>query len=231
MNLPQMVALANAKSSYSRPEGEIYAALDEAGFLVYSAVLKEFSGFFLKFDTSTVTIVPGVMEYLLPPDVTQLVHVGERQNISYEFAPCAPETIGKALENTQVGIGWDDWAWMYGEQSTFSYAGPYLDAPAAITGVQTQKIRFSPSPVDTRMVQLVYTAKWLPINDASSKVMLPDEGTHAMVNFAIAELLRSNNDTLSAEYESKATKHQTAFLTWVRNRQIQQSPQITPYMG
>jgi hypothetical protein len=230
MNLAGMFALANSKSSYSRPSSEIYAALDEGGFLVYTAVLKEFSGFFLKFDTTTVTMVSGTAEYALPPDLTQLVHVGERLNASDPFSPVTPESIGAALENAQQAVGWDDWAWMYGEGSQFGYAGPYLDATAA-PGVQTQKIRFSPQPTDTRMVELAYIAKWLPIVDASSTIMLPAEGTYAMLNFAIAELLRSNDDSLSADYETKGQKHLGAFLTWVRNRQTQQTPQITPYLG
>lgn len=230
MNLAQMFALANSKSSYSRPSSEVYASLDEGGFFVYAAVLKEFSGFFLKFDTTSVTIVPTATEYALPADCTQLVHVSEKLNTSEQFRPCTPESVGDALENARNGVGWGDWGWMYGASSEFSYAGPYLDSAAA-TGTQIQKIRFSPIPQDTRMVELAYTAKWLPIVDASSTIMLPVEGTYAMLNYGIAELARSNNDTLSREYEAKGDKHLAAFLTWCRNRQIQKTPTIPPYLG
>ena len=230
MDLAGMFALANAKSSYSRPSSEIYSALDEGGFLVYSAVLKEFSGFFLKFDTTSVTMASGTTEYALPADCTQLVHVGERLTTSEQFRPCTPESIGEALENARAGVGWDSFGWMYGGSSAFSYAGPYLDS-AATTGTQIQKIRFSPIPQETRQVELAYTAKWLPIVDDTSTIMLPVEGTYAMLNYGIAELNRSNNDTLSREYEAKGDKHLGAFLTWCRNRQIQQGPRITPYLG
>jgi hypothetical protein len=230
MNLAGMFALANSKSSYSRPSSEIYAALDEGGFLVYTAVLKEFSGFFLKFDTTTVVMTAGVTEYTLPADCTQLVHVAERLNTSEPFLPMIPETVGAALENAQSYVGWNDWAWCYGEDSMFSYAGPYLDSTAT-QGAQTQKIRISPMPQDTRMVELAYTAMWLPITGAGSTIMLPAEGTYAMLNFGIAELLRSNDDSLADKYEAKALRHLSAFLTWVRQRQTQQGPQITPYLG
>lgn len=227
-NLAQMFSLANSKSSYSRPEPEIYAALDEGGLLVFNAVLKETSGFFLKFDTSTVTFVPGQTEYALPPDVSQLVHVGERLSAAEPFFPVNPEGIGSALENAQDRVGWDYNSYGYGSQ--FSFAGPYLTADAA-TGVQTQKIRISPVPTDTRMVELAYIAKWLPITDGSSLIMLPAEGTPAMGAYATAELLRSNDDSLAREYEAKGDKHLNSFLTWVRARQLQQVPQITPYLG
>ena len=230
-NLTQMLTLANAKSSYSRPETEIYAALNKAGFRVYTAVLKEFSGFFLKFDTTTVSLVPNITEYVLPPDLSQLVHMSERLSAAERFRPMTPETIGDALEQAQSGVSWGDlYCGSYGGASLFSFAGPYLDAGGA-AGVQTQKIRVSPIPQDARFVELAYTAKWLPIVDGGSSVMLPEEGTHAMLDGAIAELLRSNNDSLSAEYAAEAKAGETAFLTWVRNRQIQQWPQITPYLG
>lgn len=229
-NLAQMFSLANAKSSYSRPEPEIYAALNEGGWLVYAAVLKEYSGFFFRFDTTTVTLVPGQTEYALPPDLTQLVHISERLNASEDFVPMEPESMGSALERARTQVGWDNYSDFYGEGSRFSFSGPYLDATAA-TGVQTQKIRISPAPTDTRQVELAYTAKWLPINDGSSLIMLPDEASAAMLNFGIAELLRSNDDSLSREYEAKANIHLTAFLTWVRARQIQQLPKLTPYLG
>lgn len=230
-NLAQCYALANAKSSYSRPDEEIYAALNKGGFRVYTAVLKEFAGFFLKFDTTSVSLTPGIAEYALPPDLSQLVHIAETLSLANSYRPITPESIGDALEQAKQGVGWDDlYSDSYGGASEFSFAGPYLDAASTIS-TQVQKIRISPIPMDMRFVELAYTAKWLPVVDGTSKIMLPEEGTHAMLDYAIAELLRSNNDSLSSEYAAEAKAGETAFLTWVRNRQIQQWPQITPYLG
>lgn len=224
-----MVATVNAKSSYSRPD-EAYSALSEAGFLVYTAVLKELSGFFLKFDTTTVVLTPGQQQYALPPDLGNLVNIAERQTSAENWHVINPTTIANALDDVQTLVSWDDWNDWYDDQdSMFKFYGPFL--PAQVAGAaQTQQIQITPAIDAVRMCEIAYTAKWLPIVNAQSVVMLPEEGTYAMQNFAIAELNRANNDSLAAEYEAKAQKHLTAFLTWVRNRQIVQRPRITPYL-
>lgn len=231
MNLAQMYALANAKSYYSRPDAEIYGALDEAGFLVYAAVLKEFRGFFLQVDTTSVVLTPGQQEYALPTDLTQIVHIAERLNTSDNWNPMSAIGIGNAFDNIQQATGWDVADYGYGDQSQFGFYGPFLDEADATNpqATQTQKIQVSPAIDQIRQCELIYTAKWLPIGNATSQVMLPDEGTHAMLNYAIAEILRSNGDTLAAQYENKGDKALTVFLTWIRNRQIATQPVIQTY--
>lgn len=225
-NLAQMVGTVNSKTSYSRPN-EVYSALSEAGWLVYSAVLKENAGFFLKFDTTTVVLTPGTQQYMLPPDLTAIVNLAERPTSAERWRTIDPESIQDAMQNTQNSLGWDDSC--YGG-SHFKFNGPYLTSAAA-TAVQTQAITISPAIDIIRMCEIAYTAKWLPITNENSPVMLPDEGTYAMQNFAIAEIHRGNNDTLSNEYEQKGQKHLTAFLTWVRQRQTVKRPTIEPYLG
>lgn len=238
MNLPQAYALANSKSGYSRSDGEIYDALNEGGFRVYSAVLKEYSGFFIKFDETSLVLSPVAVgapqEFALPADLTQIVHLAERTTSSEDWHPMAPETLDSALSNLQSVTGWDTfYSDMYGSQSRFGYYGPYLDATATQAGqaLQIQKIRVSPAIDQVRSCQLAYTAKWLPITDASSKVMLPDEGTYAMVNFAIAELRRASDDSQSENYEDKGIKHLNSFLSWLRSRQIQSPLAIDSYLS
>jgi hypothetical protein len=227
-NLAQMFALVDARSGYTRPAGEIYSALDEGGFLVYTAVLKEFSGFFLKFDTTTVVLTPGISVYALPPDLTLLVAIAERLTAAQNWEPMYPTTLASALDSTQDAVGWDDSN--YGDGSAFGFYGPYLPATAA-AGTQTQSINVSPAIDQIRMCEIAYTAKWLTIVNGNSPMMMPNEGTYAMQNFAAAELNRANNDSLSNEYETKAQRHLNAFLTWVRNRQIVKWPTIEPYLG
>lgn len=236
MNLAQMYALANSKSGYSRADAEIYDALNEAGFAVFAAVVKEFRGFFIKFDESSLSLQPlasnATQEYALPSDLTQIVHLAERLSASEDWHPMPPLDLSTALTTLQDNVGWEDfYSYGYGAESQFGFYGPYLDAAATEAGgdLQIQKIRVAPSPTEARSCQIAYTAKWLPITDGSSKVMLPDEGTYAMLNYAIAELRRASDDSLSAEYEAKGDKHLNSFLGWMRARQIMQPLTIETY--
>lgn len=223
-NLPQMYATVNSKTSFSRKD-EIYSALSEGGWLVYSATLKENSGFFLKFDTSTIVLTPGQQDYILPPDLTNIVNIAERQTSNERWRTIDPTDLRDAMDNTQNAVGWNDYC--YGK-SHLGFYGPYLTSSASI-GVQTQTITITPKIDVLRMCEIAYTAKWLPITNAQSLVMLPEEGTYAMQNFAIAEINRANDDSLASEYEANGQKHLTAYLTWVRNRQTVQRPHIQSY--
>lgn len=226
-NLAQLYANVNADTYYSRPN-QIYSALESAGFKVFSAILKEFSGFFLKFDTTTVVLTPGVNSYALPPDLGNLVHIAEKITASENWRRIDPETIGHAIDNMQQSVGWD-WS-PYGE-SGFKFYGPFLpEITPATLPTQTQQILISPAIDTVRMCELAYTAKWLPITGPNSLNTLPNEGTYAQQSFATAQLLRGNNDSLAADFEAEGRQQLADFLTWVRNRQIVKWPTITPYL-
>jgi hypothetical protein len=231
MNLSQMYAMANGKSGYARSEGEIYGSLDRAGFRVYAAAAKEQRGFFIKFDESSLTLSTSnaTQEYSLPADLTQIVHLAERLSASENWRSMCPIGISDAVSNLQASLGWSGVG--YGSASPFSFFGPYLGAAETVLGQasQVQKIRVEPIPDATRAVQIVYTAKWLPITDGDSTVMLPDEGTHAMESFASAELCAMSDDSRASSFEAQGQKDLTSFLTWVRARQVMSPPTIRPY--
>lgn len=231
MTLAQMYSLANSKTYYSRPDADVYGALDQAGFFVYAAVLKEFRGYFLKVDSTTVTLTPGTQEYTLPADLTQIVNIAERITTSENWHPMRAIDAEHAFDNIQQATGWDIDSYGYGDQSPFGFYGPFLDSTAAQSAEASQifKIQVSPAIDTARLCEIVYTAKWLPITSSGSTVMLPDEGTHAMLNYACAELFRSNNDSLADKYEAKGDKALSMFLTWVRARQIATNPTIATY--
>lgn len=236
MNLAQAYSLANSKSGFARPDAEIYDALNQGGFKVYAATQKEFRGFFLKIDESSLTLDPNnaTQEYPLPADCGQIVHLAERPTASEDWHPMAPETLSDALSNLQDMVGWDSfYSYQYGGDSAFGYYGPYLDAAdAQLTGapVQIQKIRVSPKTTQSRFVQIAYTAKWLAITDASSKIMLPEEGTLAMVNYAAGYLCGGSDDvTRASYYEAQGDKHLNSYLYWARARQIQAPLTIDTY--
>jgi hypothetical protein len=226
-NLNELFSLCNSGSYYSRGEQDVWSSINSAGFRLYTAVLKEYRGFFLKFDTSSLTLVPGTEEYTLPADFSQLVQLAERQASTEDWHSMSP--IDLQTELTQQLRDWGIFSWRYGSDSPFGYYGPYLTSAQAVS-TQLQKIRVAPAVDMGRFCQLVYTAKWLPIRNASSTMMLPDEGTYALQDYATAELLRKNGDSMSAEYEAMGDRKKTEFLTWMRDRQIQQLPTVKAYL-
>jgi len=230
MNLAQMYANCNANSGYARTDGEIYSALGRAGFKVFSAVVKEQRGFFVKFDETSLTLTPGTQEYAMPADFSQMVHLAERVSATQDWAPVAPMDLDTALTDLQIASGWSSFfSAMYGNRSSFGFYGPYLDSDAT-TGTQVQKIRISPGIDQARFCQLVYTAKWIPIVDGASKVMLPDEGTYAMESCASAELCgKSDDSTRMAMYSAQGRDDLSAFLSWARQRQSMAPSTVTTY--
>jgi hypothetical protein len=120
----------------------------------------------------------------------------------------------------------------YGPPSPFQYYGPFLDSAASgsAQSAQTQKIRVGPITDINRFVQLVYTAKWVPIDNKISTVMMPDDGTAAMEAMAIAKLLRLNNDSKAIDFEAQGARELQNFLDWVRTRQTQEPPCVQPFM-
>lgn len=231
-SLAQMFQNCMSASYYSRTPGEVYAKLNSAGFEVFTKVLKERSGFFIKFDEVFLTLNPNQanQEYPLPTDLTQVVHLAERFASSENWRPMAPaNNIENVLVNQLADLGLFSIA-PYGPPSPFSYYGPYLDAAAAVAGSasQTQKIRISPIPDVNRFVQLVYTAKWIQIVNANSQLMMPEEGTLAMEAMATAKLLRLNNDSLANDFELQGARELQNFLDWVRTRQTQEPPSVLP---
>jgi hypothetical protein len=225
MNLAQMIATVNSKSYNSRPD-DVIPAISEGGWKVFSAVVKEFAGFFLKVDSATVTLTPGQQQYAMPIDLGNLIAIGERQNISENWREILPTTPQEAFDRIQIGNIWDGW---FGECSHFRFFGPFMGAVANNIPAP-QQIQITPAVDTDRQCQLVYTAKYLPLTNPNSLLSLPDEGTYAQQSFAIAEVLRANNDALAGDYQAKGKDQLTDFLTWVRDRQTVERPQITGYL-
>lgn len=232
-SLAQMIANADGASYHSRTQGEIIAKLNEGGFEIYTAVLKEFAGFFLKFDESSLTlsVSQANQEYTLPADCTQVVHLAERLTTSENWHEIVPASnLENVLQNqlSDAGI----WSPNFGGRSAFEYYGPYLDSVATVAaaGAQIHKIRIAPITDVSRFVQLCYSAKWVPLTNANSSVMLPDEGTYATEARATAKLLKLNGDTLADTFNEEAQRLEARFLSWIRQRQIQQPPQTMAYL-
>lgn len=227
-NLQQIFNDIQKATYFSRDDEEIWAVLNECGYGVYTAVLKEYRGYFLKWDETIATVV-GTEEYSLPADLKQIVRISERSDSSSPWRPMLPLDVNSSLftmlnQSNALNVTW-------GPASQFGYF-PYLlstDIKASLTS-QVAKIRIEPTPQDVRTLQVIYGAKWLQILNKDSQVMLPENGVFAMKNKAIGTLLDRNDDSQAAKFHLLAKDNLRDFLTDVRDFQIQNKAYIEPYI-
>lgn len=234
--LAQMFSRINQKTAFTFTPDEVYAALDEAGLLVYQKVLKENRGFFVKIDETSVVLQPGVVGqdqiYDLPDDCSEILHLAERLQSSPQsrWSPMEPTTIGRAISD--AWFSYVDWEG-FGSASRFKYA-PMLEAGDTASGMidapQAMKVAIAPTVDQPRATQLVYAAKWCEIQDSASLNMLPNEGTWAQYNFALASLTGDIDDTREGSYAQKGQVQLDAFLQWCADRQLQRGMRVESYL-
>jgi len=232
VTVEEIIALVDEGSYFSRSASEVLKAINSAQKSIYLRVLNETNrgrgpGFFLKFDTASVTMTTDVEEITLPSDCDQLLRVRERQNSAdrWRIVPNAELNDPSVLAAEFVGVDFYD-----GEASRYQYIGPYLDAAAAATEAKIEKLRWAPIPTENRLVELVYTAKLVQITNGSQVITVPEYGHDAIVDLAVAELLGLNGDAGEASKLANGEKKVTEFLTWVRARSLQDPPRQEPYL-
>jgi hypothetical protein len=230
MNTTMMYNLANSASYYSRSQVEILAAINAGARYVYQAVCKEVKGEWIVFDTTSITIVSGVQEYTLPVGVQTVLRLRERINSADYWRVIHSAELGSWSQTHESMPGTpSDYDYT---ASMFTFYGPYLPA-ATVEGpddVQTFNIRFSPIPTDTRQVELVYAAKIVEMTEIGNPFFIPDDGREAVLDYAIAELLKKNGDDRAEAYYATFQSKLTMFLTLVRDRQLQDQTVVTPYI-
>src|SRR5271157_321888 len=241
--LAQMYNIISTKTDFQRSDAEIYNAINAAGFAVFTDILKESAGFFIKFDETSLTLTPPAtpgldQELTLPADCSQIVHMAERPQSSptERWQTMLPDSLDQSL--TDLGNfpfgSWPTWSVYGSHDSQFSYYGPYLTSAETQAGqtndVQVQKIRVSPQIDQLRSVQLVYTAKWVAVLDSASEIMLPEEATHAILNWALSDILAASNDSRADGAYTVAERQNAKMLTWARARQVQQPMPTEPYL-
>lgn len=227
-NLQQLFNDIQKATYFSRDDEEIWAVMNECGYGVYTAVLKEYRGYFIKWDETIPTVVDQE-EYTLPTDLKQIIRISERSDSTSPWRPMLPLDVNSSLftmlnQSNALNITW-------GPASQFGYL-PYIlaaDTQASLTS-QTVKIRIEPVPQDVRTLQVIYAAKWLEILNAKSTVMLPANGVFAMKNKTIGTLLDRNDDSQAAKFHLLAKDNLRDFLTDVRDVQIQNKAYIEPYI-
>lgn len=236
-----MPTLANIHSRmlrntrYMVSDDDIFAALNEEGFLLYTRVLKEGEGFFAKTDETTIALTPGTQDYQCPADCTQIVHMAERAQPTDNWSRMEPESLNMAEEMQDSIVA----AYILGNygSSRFKYYGPYLPDnqvnnadPEADNANQIMSVTVSPLIDVPRSVQILYIAKWVILIDDSSIMTLPEEATNAIYNKAMSNLMVGLDDARVQGFANLGELQAKGFLTWVRDRQLQSGPKVTPYL-
>jgi hypothetical protein len=230
MNLTQIYSRCNKATYFSRSDDEIWDAINDGIRWAYQNVLKENQGYWIKFDTSTVSLVPGTTQYALPADLQDILRVRERVNAADQWrlvrnGALTDESIMRDYASATT-LTFDS------DESQFTFFGPFELASVAedSTDDQTYEIQFSPQPVDTRQVELVYTVKCVDVTSPSSYLLIPDDGRPAVRDYAIGSLLALNGDERAQNFFDSAQSKLTMFLTVVRDRQLQDERVVTPYL-
>lgn len=229
MLLQQIFNLVNKRTYFSRDDDEIWGAIDDAASSLYQQILAENSGFYLVWDTTSVTLQPNVEDYALPAAVKQLVRVREQPaGVSDWFTVLPADLNSQNFLDLQFGSVLS--AAMDGPVSDFLYYGPYLLETDAQTAVQQYHFRFSPIPQDTRSVELVYTARYVSIVDKDSVCVIEPDGHWALVYEAAGNLLAGNDDDAAGTNFTMAQRRRIDYMKIVRNRQTQQVRQVEAYI-
>lgn len=114
--------------------------------------------------------------------------------------------------------------------SQFVFYGPFLTQASAILqkGANPQggkTIRLAPIPFDTRPMRFIYAAQFLEITNQNSILMMPSEFHEAILDYAVAELVRPNGDAMAQTYEEAGMdKFQHDALPFYRMQQNVQNP-------
>lgn len=229
MNLQQLHDTAALRSYFSRTDTEVWTAITTAGRYVYQAVLKEDRNFFRVLDTTSLTFQPNVQEYTLPADCEQIIRLRERLQTSDHWRWVTPVTPQEPMGNLDYLAPSVNYM---GYGSGFYYQGPYLSMADANDGQddQTSSIYITPIPADTRQVEIMYTAKFLEVASANDNLIIPDNLRDVVLDFAVAELVRGNSDSLAQDYMESGQAKLDMALTLIRDRQIQQNTVTRAYL-
>jgi hypothetical protein len=235
MNLTQMFNRAKSGSYFSRSTDEVWNAINEGSRRAFQAILKEYKGTFIVFDTTSMTLVPNTITYALPAACEQILRIREQMagspaNSAWHIIRNQSLTSEAMQRDTLLAgnnyVSWDC------PDSVFSFYGPYEDMTVADDSGddETQKIRIAPTPSDTRNVELAFIAKFIEVATVNDNYIIPDEARGYVLDFAIAELLALNGDDRAPGFYSKAEEKLTYYLTLLRDRQVQDPRTVQPYI-
>jgi hypothetical protein len=223
MNLAQAITLIDSGSYFSRSREEVIAALNEGSRRLYNWTVKEQKGFFLKWDT-TKTLIPTVQEIAMNLDLQRIVRITEFDATSGKYRIIHSTDFNSISRdrNTSSDLPFVDFDF---EDSPYSFYGPY-EKDDAIFYVLIEP------PTDTnRALEIVYAAHFVEIVDPDVDYwMIPENARSAVVDYAISELLKKNNDDLWETFEGSGNTKRNEYLETIRTLQVQDTPRQEPYL-
>jgi hypothetical protein len=231
MTLQQIFDLVNKKTYFSRDDDEIWAAISNASSTIYLQVESENRQFFQVTDVSSLALVAGQEEYVLPSACGEILRLRESTTGVPSTDPwrtiCPADLNDDIVTSAQTDGGGDP---LNSAASNFYYVGPYLTLANALTAPQPQSIRISPIPTDARFCELIYYARFVDITGPESQKVMPSESDGAVVWSAVEELLVTNDDDNHMNAATQKEENLRYFMKWVRNRQFQRVRQVEPYV-
>lgn len=230
MILQEIHDIAACRSYFSRPDSEVWAAINSASRFIYHSILKENQQYFRTLDTTSLTLTPNVQSYDLPATAIQILRIRERVNSTDTWRhidPIDPNSDEAMADNPSPTVTFP------GGSSSFTYQGPFLKQATAIDGNDDEiyTIYINPIPQDTRQVELLYMAKYVEVHVGTDPYMIPKDMRDVALDFASSELLRGNNDDLSEKYYEAGNIKLSMALTLIRDRQLQHLTSVEPYLG
>lgn len=224
MTLAQIIKSVSDKAYGSRTREQVIEAINEAARRVYAWIRKETpNGHFMKWYTDAAfSFGPGDVEVQLPPDCKMIARLREKDPTTAKWRIIHSTDltdIGKMQGVFESLISYDD------EESPFRFYGPYeKDDGRYYVTIQAD-------PTETRLLELVYSASYVEIEDDQSYFMIPEEARGIVKNYALAECLEDNDDTLAQAKEARADKDLTLYLYGILHREntqdrIQQEPYL-----
>jgi len=239
LNLQQIHDIANQRSYFSRLDNEVWQAISSAAKKIYLWTARENRGYFFKDDNgANLSMQIGVQDIVCPPDLNILLKLGEQPAGSAPGTPWnwmrpadlnADIFILREFQNLLLNN--------FTPGSQFVFYGPYLTQASAAKqqGANPQgakTVRLAPIPFDTRPVRFIYAATFLEVANQQSVLMMPPESHEAILDYAVAELVRPNGDMLAQQYEEAGMdKFQHDFLPFYRMQQnVQQLLTQEPYL-
>lgn len=201
---------------------------DDVAALGVGYSMVQFDGGTISVDAIRITVYTTVDGFEMPSDVEQLYRVRERINASDDWRLVLPEGLSDPGQLASGGV--------FGESffddpiSEFTFFGPYLDDVASRTQEQIYRMRFGPSPDETREVEFTYAARFREIKNANSTVMIPRGAHDALLDFAVAEVLDEDDDTKAETYRSKGTSKLNLFMAVQRQLERTGPPTQDSYL-
>ena len=160
----------------------MWAAINAAARQIYQAVIKESKEYWIEWDMAY-RPHPTRKATSCPPTASSwCASASVSSSDEWRMVHSADWLSSPAMLLTNLPIS----IRFFVPTSNFTFYGPYLGMAESETDDDSdiESIRIAPTPVDTRQVELVSTAKFVEVEDAASFLMIPSDGHDALIDLA-----------------------------------------------